>query len=820
MMGRMMSALGAALPLLLGSGHARGSPYSALRDRYYDIITGGPSYSVSDPHLVEKIQAIDLAAADYESTLVTADNRAFLWADLDPGQAPDSGYIQVSFERLEAMALATSTRGASLHDDPTRRARVIAKTTRALDWLVAHWYSPTTERDGVWYTWRLGVPASLTQSMVLLRDSLTPEQNAAYLAALHAFVDPEYRDPVTSGFNEAAAARVYMVLGMLEEGPRGDDALRAAGAPFNDDPNVVNLLDVQTDPQANGFHSDGSYVFHGQYPYIGGYGLAALQEILQVNYTLLGSPWDVSANPNFRNLGPWCTGTFLPWIYKGSSFDVQRGRGLAQPAETASDVGHEMIPSLVVAASILDDAAPGGVDDEIRALAKHEITEAGLSAFAASPVTLWEMTRIGALLDDASVVATQQPDSYRQFTASDTAIAHRNYPSAPRDWAFALKMMSASRMANYETLSSHKANLQGWNQGNGWTQLLVGSDVAQYDDGYWVTANIERMEGTTASAHSRLAPGVFNDNDFAGGATDGFFGVSGFALAPNAASLRALKSYFVFDEEIVALGSNISNGSSSAVVETTLLNRKLKPAGNNALTINGWAQSTAESSTSGVVRSLWLQGNTPDSDIGVYFPTRSRIETLRSKMSGCWAVINSQEADCPPAEEPVNHHLEIWQDHGAAPKKAKYAYVLIPGVSSATTLAYARTPDVAVLRQDEFVHAVKDGPALTTMANFWTDSPRSFSVGARHRDMFTCDHRASLIEHQSGTVTSYSDLYVADPTQANTGSINCEIRYVATSIILADPGVTVTQRSPSLKFSVDVRGAQGKTFRLKTAFRY
>lgn len=64
------------------------------------------------------------------------------------------------------------------------------------------------------------------------------------------------------------------------------------------------------------------------------------------------------------------------------------------------------------------------------------------------------------------------------------------------------------------------------------------------------------------------------------------------------------------------------------------------------------------------------------------------------------------------------------------------------------------------------------------------------------------------IENPSGDIE-------ISPTMANTGTISIEINRSATGTISADSGITVTQLNPTIKFTVNVNGAKGKTFKAK-----
>jgi hyaluronate lyase len=83
------------------------------------------------------------------------------------------------------------------------------------------------------------------------------------------------------------------------------------------------------------------------------------------------------------------------------------------------------------------------------------------------------------------------------------------------------------------------------------------------------------------------------------------YGVSGMQLAYSTGTLTAKKSWFMFDNEIVALGAGITS-TESAAIETTVENRRI--AGSNTLTVNGVAQ---PATLSGDVRFSSTRTNRP-----------------------------------------------------------------------------------------------------------------------------------------------------------------------------------------------------------------
>ncbi len=163
--------------------------------------------------------------------------------------------------------------------------------------------------------------------------------------------------------------------------------------------------------------------------------------------------------------------------------------------------------------------------------------------------------------------------------------------------------MPRRRIKTYEVGDS---NRYGHYTGNGAT-YLYNNDLERYDGVQKPTMDWYRLPGATAIYKNRQAV-QFNQNSFTGGVTDGAYGVTGMDMSFSN-KLSAKKSWFLFDDEVVALGSDI-NGPGQ--VETTLENYMLKE-GNRTYDVNGEQKQMAmdgQETVYGDIQTLHMQGNT------------------------------------------------------------------------------------------------------------------------------------------------------------------------------------------------------------------
>src|SRR5699024_11917965 len=84
------------------------------------------------------------------------------------------------------------------------------------------------------------------------------------------------------------------------------------------------------------------------------------------------------------------------------------------------------------------------------------------------------------------------------------------------------------------------------------------------------------------------------------------------------------------------------------------------------------------------------------------------------------------------------NYATIWYDNGVKPDDDTYSYVLLPGKSEEEVGAYAKDPDIDVIRNDGDVQAVADTNEQILGANFWKDEKQT---------------AGSLTSHQKATVT-------------------------------------------------------------------
>jgi hyaluronate lyase len=355
--------------------------------------------------------------------------------------------------------------------------------------------------------------------------------------------------------------------------------------------------------------------------------------------------------------------------------------------------------------------------------------------------------------------------------------------------------MSSSRVYTYESI--HGENVNGWHTGEGML-YLYNSDLTQFDDDFWPTVDPRRLPGTTVDVSQVREPASGQSEapaaTWVGGASLGAYGAAGMQLRAWGSTLSAKKSWFMFDKEVVCLGSDISSGDSRPI-ETVVENRLLHGGGDNALTVDGTRKTGTPGWSEDMQSVNWahLAGRKPSSDIGYFFPTPVRLYGLREARSGVWNETTTTV---------TRNYLTLWLSHGANPAAATYSYVLLPGFSAAQVSGYAKHPGVEILENSDRIQAVRVGSIGLTAANFWCDG-RS-AIGN-----ITVDRMSSVLLQTKGAVL---DVAVSDPTQVNATTVTMELAASALKLVGADPDVAIDRLSPTIRLSFRVAGAAGRTF--------
>jgi hyaluronate lyase len=677
------------------------------------------------------------------SSMDTSSSRSDVWSYLPLGS--DSANLQTTFQQLEQMALAYAMPASSLYHN----ASLAAAIDGGLDYMCTNFYSPASPEYGNWYDWEIGGPQALNNAAVLMYPSLTPLELTNYVNSENAYAPGSAFAEFgwMTGANTSDKCLVAIICGILCKNA-GQIALGQTN---------LSLVFLYVS-SGDGFHTDGSFVFHTVIPYNGHYGLVLLGDIPEIVNLLQGSTWQIT-DPNLTNVYNWVSASFEPFVYDNAVMDMVRGRIVSWSYETEAD-----------------DA--GSVSSAVRNIAQFA------PPAVAKSLTNW-------------VNSPSIPPGQFQFSQMDRVVALRN------GFAFGISMDS-SRIANYEAING--GNLHGWFTGDGMTYLYItNKNEGQFSSDFWPTVDPYHLPGTTMGTNglgNAVGEATTTGQPWVGGAqVKNTYGLAGMQLHGWHTTLYAKKSWFMFDNEIVCLGANITAGGPSEV-DTTAEDRRLGNPITSSFTLNGTAITPTVGWSSNLPSATpsWcaLSGTG-----GYYIPAgNSNLQAVFTQNSGSWSQINSDDGTVY-----TDDYFKLWYNHGVHPTNASYSYVILPNMNALSVSNYALAPDITILTNSTFVQAVSKPSLGVEAANFWTNGPSSV-------DFISVSNEASIITMES---TNGISLGVSDPTQTNT-TLTVTLNRSATGFESADAGVTVVQLSPKIILSVNVNGALGKTF--QASFTY
>ncbi len=217
----------------------------------------------------------------------------------------------------------------------------------------------------------------------------------------------------------------------------------------------------------------------------------------------------------------------------------------------------------------------------------------------------------------------------------------------------------------------------------------------------------------------------FSETTFAGGLSmEGSNGMFAMELrddvspAPNNVlfdnTFRAKKSYFFFDDEIVCMGTDISNADNEYSTITTLFQNNIGKRG----VYKGETFIDGKSVGSSLNVELKLQG-------GVFTDVQGVNYIVSKDDSICFMQSNQQslqkeEGKYKPISAP---HAKAYINHGEMPNNGSYEYLILPKASIAEALDRKDNLGYEVLQKDSIAHIVKHSKLqLTGYAVFNTSS--------------------------------------------------------------------------------------------------
>ena len=405
-----------------------------------------------------------------------------------------------------------------------------------------------------------------------------------------------------------------------------------------------------------GLQYDYSYLQHGPQLQISSYGLVFLSGEYKVASWVSGTSYALSGEKK-EMLNTYFTQTFLKTIRgRYSDFHVE-GRGISRPdiLDKKSLAGTKKSHSLIDLAKEVNPAEAAMLDSAALRLTEAEGPGYGISA------------------------------SHKQFWKGDYTIHLRE------KYSFNVRTVSA-RTKRTET--GNKEDLLGKFLADGSTNIQRSGSEYYNIMPIWEWDKIPGVTSRDFKEDQSMTVewGESGSTNFTGGVSDGVYGSAVYDMDYN--DVKAKKSYFFFDDEVVCLGAGINSNSAENI--TTTLNQC-------------WLKSTVKISIDGKINDAKVEENIANPDwiwqdsIGYVFLQPANVHISAGAQTGNWAAINASRSK----EEISGNVFKLWINNGVKPTDASYAYIVLPGIDVKGMNTY-NTQNMKIVENSTSIQAVKN----------------------------------------------------------------------------------------------------------------
>lgn len=468
--------------------------------------------------------------------------------------------------------------------------------------------------------------------------------------------------------------------------------------------NVFNPVVYTTE---EGFQHDNSYFQHGEQLYIGGYGDEILKGVTQVASYALGTQYQLDKE-KVELLSKFMRETYYRTVRgQNMSFDVV-GRSVSRPGllnkRTTATYAKRMI-----------DIDPTHADEYKAIIAR---------------------------------LNRKQPADY-QVTASHTHYFRGDYSlHVCPQYNFDVRLASTrTKKCEY----GNKENLKTYFMSDGCTNITQTGDEYFNIFPVW---NWCHIPGTTAPQLEKVpmdpkAWGVLGTSTYAGGVSDSIYGATAYAYMDTNPEVNtgAKKSWYFFDNEVVCLGAGIQS-TSTYPVHTTVNQCFLK---GGILVDKGDKEETLANGSHTLQAPQWVLHD----KIGYFFPQKEEVFLTAQTQSGRWYDINTSKSK----KEEKMDVFTLGINHGVGPKDGSYAYIVVPGKTSAQEMkAYQKKNAIEILSNNPKIQAVRNTKLNVWMVTF-------FEAGTfKHKELSVTVDKPCVLMVKDINAKS-ANLHIADPGQ-------------------------------------------------------
>jgi hyaluronate lyase len=783
-------------------------PYDQVIDKFVEYTVGLPSDNSAEMQQKRKSYS-DTAKQrwdSFKSTYVdaTAPNTLF-GLNVKNGGSYANEPVMYLYQYINDMANAYAAYGGEYY----KNKELLADILKALEYGYNCAYGVNIlaagQTWGDWYHWDVPIPKSLMQTLALIAEDIDYELILKYLAPFRMIC----YFPEGLGGNKMLMSYNVLLASALER-----DAYRFCLAKqlvydeffYIDRPEDENVIRIGD----GGPYTDGSYVQHGEVAYTGVYGMALVENIAYILSITGGTVLDLD-HGKIDIVYEWIFNNYNSVIFEGHYMPSLMGRGIGGVTDTAVTI------SLTARCITLSVYAPDEWKDKLRSLSKYYMELLPNVDFT-QKVPACLIGYCAQLYADDTVELWQPTEHARIFGAMARAFQY-----GP-EYGVNISM-SSTRISKYESING--ANYVGWYHGDG--MIYIYTDGYEYNSVYFNWGNPYLLPGTTVNTAKRYSrniyPMLMNSSAYAGGTAQGKYAAVGYVLGydpdkafasntyveKNDTMITARKSYFLFDNEIVCVGSGINDFSNDRVL-TVVENRYWREG--DVLYIDG-VQMNAPATV-----------QTEISARTMHFTNMGGYVFLDSDGNYDGATVKYQKAthgvyeyyDTAPGStaRPKENFLEIVIDHGVGDGNVeadKYVYAYLPESTVAETEAYFQDPDVALLAHRTSVHAVLEKTlGIVALNAFDAENTEVVSINSQYTPVKKITVNGTVSVMISTNERGETTVTVSDPTQlCENVTVSIEIEGI-TSVVSAAEGTVAGVNGGVLTLTAKTLGTYGAGF--------
>lgn len=666
--------------------------FKNMRLKWAEFLTGKESLELQSPKIkVDTINTLNNMGKKSLENYNYSKDRTSIYSDL--GNMKNGIQIQTTYERLKNLSKVYVIPGTSFYKDE----RIKKEILDSLEWLHENAYYEGAPEYGNWWQWELGIPKNINEIVAIMYDEIPIENRMKYLKA------SQYFQPYAkySGYSPSAKYSSSPELRVSTGGNRMDTSIIsfARGFLMEDREQVLDGVQAVGDvgeyvESGDGFYRDSSFIQHGNIPYNGTYASVLFNGLGTMLYLTSGTQYEMT-DKRLNNIYDSIIDGYSYLIINGGITDAVSGRSISRDGGDELERGRGVVTSV----AMISEGAPEPYRGQLRKLVKKALEE-NTAYDTTEKIYNLKLKEIMKNIKNTEQYEKNSEPKSKVFWGMDRVV-HQGSENIK----FVISMHS-SRIGNYETMNGE--NKKGWYTGDGVT-YIYGKNSNKSKE-FWPTVDMYHLPGTTESVNERKDgsgerrhKAKMSPKSFVGGVTTGKVTLAAMDFLSWNNQTSAKKSWFLIDNTMIAMGSNIS--SSDGEIHTTVDNRVI------------------------------------DGEILKYnVLSKGELVSKREKRVGNWKSIGGK------SETPVEvEYITTYINHGKNPKNASYLYSV--GLDSISQ------NDIEILSQNEKAHGirVKDYVGI----NFWKDD--QYKV-----EKYKTFSTLSLLALEKGDTL---ELWVSDPTQ-------------------------------------------------------